>query len=100
MALITCPDCGREFSETASVCPQCGYKKRSEEIKQKTSSGMKNVGIGLLLFALVVLIQFIIIEGIGVNYPKGTNALFSIGIFALLGWGAKALGLFGKKEEK
>lgn len=25
MALITCPECGREVSDQASACPQCGY---------------------------------------------------------------------------
>ena len=35
MALIKCPDCGKEFSENASTCPQCGYKKRNDEIKKQ-----------------------------------------------------------------
>lgn len=35
MALIKCPDCGKEFSETASVCPQCGYKKKNAEVKEQ-----------------------------------------------------------------
>lgn len=25
MALITCPECGREISDQATSCPQCGY---------------------------------------------------------------------------
>lgn len=25
MALIPCPDCGREVSSSADACPQCGY---------------------------------------------------------------------------
>ena len=24
MALLKCPDCGKEFSENASFCPECG----------------------------------------------------------------------------
>lgn len=24
MALITCPECGKEISDQASVCPNCG----------------------------------------------------------------------------
>lgn len=27
MALIKCPECGKEISDTAKVCPHCGYKK-------------------------------------------------------------------------
>ena len=25
MAVICCPDCKKEMSDTASVCPNCGY---------------------------------------------------------------------------
>ena len=25
MALINCPECGKQVSDTASVCPNCGY---------------------------------------------------------------------------
>lgn len=25
MALITCPECGKEVSDTANNCPNCGY---------------------------------------------------------------------------
>lgn len=98
MALIKCPDCGREFSETANTCPQCGYRKRSEEIKQKTSRGFKKVGVILLMFILTVVIQFVLIEVIGVKYPKGTNIFATIAIGAVLSLGARALGLFDKEE--
>jgi len=98
MALIKCPECGKEFSETASVCPQCGYKKRIEEVKQKTGKGLKVAGVLILSLALLALIQFIIQSVVGIVYPKGTTAIISAIIFALLIWGAKALGLFGKKE--
>jgi NMD protein affecting ribosome stability and mRNA decay len=26
MALIDCPECGREVSSSASVCPDCAYQ--------------------------------------------------------------------------
>lgn len=25
MAMIICPMCGKEFSDKATACPQCGY---------------------------------------------------------------------------
>ena len=37
MALIKCEDCGKEFSDKASACPNCGcpYKnKKTEEEKE------------------------------------------------------------------
>ena len=33
MALITCPECGHEVSDTAETCPNCGYKlKKSTDL--------------------------------------------------------------------
>ena len=29
MALIKCPECGKEISDMVRVCPNCGYKKRN-----------------------------------------------------------------------
>lgn len=30
MALITCPECGKEISSTVSKCPHCGYEIKKE----------------------------------------------------------------------
>ena len=37
MALIKCPECGNEVSDSAEVCPKCGYgiKKLFEKIEQE-----------------------------------------------------------------
>ena len=32
MALIECPECGKDLSSTAPTCPHCGYKQNVEEI--------------------------------------------------------------------
>ena len=33
MALITCPECGREVSDRAKTCPNCGFPiTKSEEM--------------------------------------------------------------------
>ena len=29
MALIDCPECGREVSDVAEVCPECAYPVRT-----------------------------------------------------------------------
>jgi rubrerythrin len=35
MALIQCPECNHEMSDTARICPNCGYKaKKSINKKQ------------------------------------------------------------------
>ena len=35
MALIKCPECGKEISDTVKTCPNCGYKKSKKEISKK-----------------------------------------------------------------
>lgn len=37
MALVKCPECGKEVSNSAAVCPNCGYgiKKYYDEKKRK-----------------------------------------------------------------
>ena len=35
MALIKCPECKKEISNQADVCPNCGYPIRRDIIKQK-----------------------------------------------------------------
>lgn len=39
MALIKCPECGREISNRAEVCIQCGYPLTDEDRKEKNSIG-------------------------------------------------------------
>ena len=33
--LFQCPDCGRDVSRTAKICPQCGNKKIRSQIRKK-----------------------------------------------------------------
>lgn len=30
MALVICSECNENISDTASTCPKCGYKKKSQ----------------------------------------------------------------------
>ena len=61
MALITCPKCGKQFSEHAKACPQCGTSKeevqrlikeqaeqKEIELVQKKERFIKRVGVVLL----------------------------------------------------
>lgn len=39
MALIKCPECSKEVSTEAKICPHCGYPlEKDEEIKPKDNS--------------------------------------------------------------
>lgn len=35
MALIKCPECGKEISDKAKTCPKCGWKVNIDEIKKE-----------------------------------------------------------------
>lgn len=36
MALIKCPECGKEISNNSIVCPNCGYGYRNESLNRAT----------------------------------------------------------------
>ena len=50
MALVKCPECGKEISSQLKKCNNCGYKlKQVDKKKQK-----KFIIIGLVLLVLIV----------------------------------------------
>lgn len=51
MALIECPDCGRQVSDVAPACPGCGRPMHATVIEQtnKSIKAVKLVG-GLIFF--------------------------------------------------
>ena len=56
MSLIKCPECGKEISDTAKSCPNCGYKLNTDFIKRKT------IGKRLFIFGLIAFLGDGIIE--------------------------------------
>jgi len=53
MALISCPECKKQISETASACPNCGFHltpDKKVEIKRKVSVGPNvNPVVGVII---------------------------------------------------
>ena len=45
MPLITCPDCGKEYSERASACPQCGYTSGNQNSNNNSINNVVNVNV-------------------------------------------------------
>ena len=57
MALIQCPDCGKEFSDSSKQCPNCGYRlKRQNTLSDnKTKQGLiiGLIGVSLLILSFI-----------------------------------------------
>lgn len=53
MALISCPECKKKVSESANICPNCGYNIRVNKIKKVIDKNKKNIWIIIAIFLLV-----------------------------------------------
>lgn len=53
MALIKCPECGKEVSDKASACPNCGYRISHPE---KAAAIIKYAKVGMICLLAVVAI--------------------------------------------
>jgi len=72
MALINCPECGKELSDKAISCPKCAFPIRAEKaVRVETTEdsvltrnrGCADIIIGApLLFLVVIFILFFILR--------------------------------------
>ena len=71
MSLITCPECGREISDTVNSCPHCGFsiKKQPEKKNNKT----------VILF-IVLLVLAVVLTGFILWYILFAKSWVSIDI--------------------
>ena len=84
MALIKCPECGKEISDKAAICPNCGCPIRREPIEslqeeyaedeeESNSELWKNdIAYGILSIIICIfatIIAFRINDGIGLIFP-------------------------------
>ena len=88
MALIKCPECGKEISDNAQNCPQCGYPlkgsatkgednpsigtaKGSQQTSQPVPKKKKNgCLVGCLPFFIIFAVLIFIISSIGGKSTK------------------------------
>lgn len=63
MALISCPECKKEISDTAPNCPNCGYiflNKQKDIIQQLNPTEIHNtkpnIGLGIFLIFIGVIV--------------------------------------------
>ncbi|MEW6595673.1 MAG: zinc ribbon domain-containing protein [Thermodesulfobacteriota bacterium] len=65
MALITCPECGKQISESAGNCPNCGYQLTAEVVaatKEKAQQEQKTSWIGCLSILAVFVVSFALVS--------------------------------------
>lgn len=62
MALIKCPECGREVSDSAKACPGCGYaiSKPSEKSGTGNEQNKTRMIIGIIIVVAVIIIIAIV----------------------------------------
>lgn len=92
MALIKCPECGKQISDNATSCPNCGYSLNTGSYGKELGGGIKEGLKGLntvaspkkrktcILMILVPCVLFITFFSIGIS--SNNNAIASIGIVA------------------
>lgn len=56
MALVKCQECGKEISDKAPVCPQCGAPVDEGAVSPKKAQSLK--GGGTLLIILSIIFEF------------------------------------------
>jgi len=62
MALIVCSECGKEFSDTASACPHCGFQKKPPSGKVASRDGGCSNQLGCIIgFIVVVFVMFVFV---------------------------------------
>jgi hypothetical protein len=68
MALFKCPDCGKDVSESAPSCPNCGrpFKDISKPGKKKSNP----LATGCLVICLIILVFIVIGIVISLNQPS------------------------------
>lgn len=54
MALIVCPECGHEVSDTAITCPNCGFTLKKELDNQKRNNFLKKYKVGIIIAVVAV----------------------------------------------
>lgn len=88
MALIKCPECGKEVSDQAASCPNCGHPLRRKENAQPqmqqnnnqpnvryVSQPVKKKGHGCLITIIIIVVFFAIVVAIigGTSGKTGSN---------------------------
>ena len=82
MALIKCPECKKQVSDSAETCPHCGYKLKETSVEKHIISKNKGMFIAVLITLPMVfgVSMYFFIDGIDWGEPLWIilGAIFSL----------------------
>lgn len=61
MALIKCSECGKEISDQAEICPNCGVKTKACQVKQANQETEKAINTASLISIVFVIIGIVLL---------------------------------------
>lgn len=81
MALINCPECGRQISDQAKNCIDCGYPVKQETtsieerndktttqptvvVESKEGCFLQTLNVGCMILAVIILLSVLILFGL------------------------------------
>ena len=90
MALIKCPECGKEMSDKATACPNCGCpinRIKTETEQDRINTREKNKGKNFLIFGGILFLVSVVFglstidAELGLRARKLTRGLYGLQAF-------------------
>ena len=77
MSMITCPECRKEISDKATVCPTCGYPVNQDLLGNPPPKPTNRFVFNVKLILILHICFFVVICS-GINLPVGITQMFAI----------------------
>lgn len=75
MAMIKCKECGKNISDTAKVCVNCGAK--TEKAKQQNKQTIKYIKITSIILLIIFIVILIVINNPIYKYKKQAKSILN-----------------------
>lgn len=74
MAMITCPECSKDISNTAISCPNCGYQLKSTNVQYKIIKPGRGFGITSMIMGILSAVYGFITLGSVVEMSNSSSS--------------------------